>query len=94
MSNFDYNKISTVVKPMANKHFCYINDSLIGIYNTWHGAHDYLGKKVNELIQEQKTKEQLVIKRNNVKQQDIYHPRNQDDEATKAILEYYKDLKD
>lgn len=91
MSKFDRNKISTAVNPMGNKHFCYINGVLIGSFNTWHGAHNYLSKKVNELIQNKEKEIQANIKRNKKKQPDIRYPRNQDDEATKAILEYYKE---
>ncbi len=86
--------INTTIKAINNKHLCYLNDVLIGSFNTWHGANNYLSIKVNQYIQNRIKEEQNNIKRNKVKQPDIYHPRNQDDEATKAILEYHKSLKD
>ncbi len=86
--------ISTSIKAINNKHLCYLNDVLIGSFNTWHGANNYLVIKVNQYIQNRIKEEQNNIKRNNVKQRDVYYPRNQDDEATKAILDHYKSLKD
>ncbi len=86
--------IGTAIKPIENKHLCYLNDLLIGSFNSWHGANDFLVMKVNQYIQNKIKEEQNNIKRNNLKQPDIHYPRNQDDEATKAILEYHKSLKD
>ncbi len=94
MSNIINEMIETAIKPIENKHLCYLNNVLIGSFNTWHGANDYLVIKVNELIQNKNKNQQDNIKRNKVKQRDVYYPRNQDDEATKAILEYHRSLKD
>ncbi len=86
--------INTSINFSGNKHFCYLNGLLIGSFNTWHGANNYLITKVNELINKATKEQQNNSKRYRKKQPDIYHPRNQDDEATKAILEYHKSLKD
>ena len=94
MSKKTNNIISTTIRFSGTKHYCYLNGLLLGSFNTWHGANNYLVIKVNELIQKTNKRNQDNIKRHNKKQPDIHYPRNQDDEATKAILEYHSTLKD
>ncbi len=94
MTKLTNHKIETHVKPMGTKHFCYLNGTLIGSFNTWHGANNYLVIKVNEFIQNKNKEIEDNIKRNRLKQNEPYYPRNQDDEATKEILAYHKELKE
>ncbi len=86
--------INSNINAIDNKHLCYLNGVLIGSFNTWHGANNYLVIQVNKYIQNKINKEQSIIKRHNLKHHDIHYPRKQDDEATKAILDYYRTLKD
>ncbi len=94
MSKYRNYEIDTHIKPMFGKYFCYLNGLLIGSFNTWHGANDYLALKVKEFIHNKDKEKEDNIKRNTMKQNEPYYPRNQDDEATKAILAYYKELKE